>query len=171
MGNVTEQALNYLSRRALTSYELKKRLLDKGFSQEEVLAAVERLEEWGYLNDRHYALAYCNSHRERHSRRKIREDLRWRGLDLTLIEQVLAEVYSPEDELSTCISLAEKAWREVKRQKSKNSDQGPELTPPLFKAQQQKVVRKLLQKGYPTPLVYEVIKKISGQQFDEIDNE
>ena len=52
-----EQALVLLSRRDYTCQGLTAALAKKGYTETEIRMAVEKLMDWGYLNDRAYAAA------------------------------------------------------------------------------------------------------------------
>ena len=114
--NVREVAVDCLSRRALTHYELETRLKEKGFENSEIHETLERLEKLGYLNDQELALTVSQNRLKRYSRRRVLQDLQNRGLAPHLIEQALGCNYSSHDEFQQCLALAKQWWiREGKR--------------------------------------------------------
>jgi len=105
-----EVALDCLSRRALTHYELETRLKEKGYESSEINAVLERFLEWGYLNDQEIALTYSESRLKRYSRRRVQQDMQNRGLVPQLIEQALGATYSSDDEFQQCLVFAKRWW-------------------------------------------------------------
>jgi regulatory protein len=156
-----DAALDSLSRRALTNFELETRLSDKGFDSQEILRVMEKLREYGYLNDEELALNYSKSRLKRYSRRRVGLDMQNRGISKHLIDQVLGEVYSSDEESQQCLSLAEKWWiQEVHRWQEKVSKEPTKKSLPLELWVQQRVARKLILRGYPSDMVRNVISEI-----------
>ena len=58
-GSALDSALRSLTRRSHSRWELKTKLIQKGFPKEEIKAALDRLTELGYLNDQNFAMDYC----------------------------------------------------------------------------------------------------------------
>jgi len=98
-----DSAVRSLTRRNHSRWELKTKLMQKGFPNEEIKTALNRLTELGYLNDQNFAYDYCH-HRLKQSprgRKLLSIELKKRGLPRDLIEQVLDNIYKeiPEDNL------------------------------------------------------------------------
>ncbi|MGE4273133.1 MAG: regulatory protein RecX [Desulfitobacterium sp.] len=162
MKGALETALTYLSRRILSRYELVQRLTRKGFSEQEIDSALERLLEWGYINDQEYARVYCRSKQTNHSKKKISCDLKGRGIQEHIVEQVFQENYQPEQEKELCLKHAQKIWAEESRrwensyQHKKSYEKIPREV--FLKL---KVGQKLMQKGYPQEMVQQIIERVS----------
>lgn len=168
MKSALEQALASLSRRALTRHELVKRLAAKGYSEEQIQEALQKVTEWGYIDDRRLAFDICQTRQERNSRRRISEDLRLRGIEATIVEQAL-QTYPVEEEFRSCFALAEQFWHQEKarlereQNRSKNRPQRkPGLQPGLLL--QQRVGRKLMYRGYSYELIHDVLRQIAGKE-------
>ncbi|MEL7361576.1 MAG: RecX family transcriptional regulator [Bacteroidota bacterium] len=106
------KALDYLSYKARTSTEVRRKLRDTGFSEDAVEEAVARMEELGYLDDEAYAKAYA---RGRFSGRgygpqRIRTDLMKRGLDRRVIDAALEEFAEPDDLYEAALRHGQKRW-------------------------------------------------------------
>ncbi len=159
-----EVALDCLSRRALTHYELETRLKEKGYESSEISAVLERLLEWGYLNDQELALMYSSSRLNRYSRRRVKQDMQNRGLEPQLIEQALEASYSRNDEFQQCLTLAKRWWvQENNRWEHKNAvDHNPKKRIPRELSVGQKVARKLVQRGYPSDMIRNVLSHIDN---------
>jgi len=165
MKSALEAALRGLSRRAYTHWELAKLLGGKGFSPEEIAEACERLVEWGYLDDCRYARQYAHYRAWQQTRRQLSAGLARRGVDAAIVQDVLAEVYPPEQEMENCRNMAQKLWREemvrLDRQLARQGtfaaagseaeDQADEAQM-LFQARV-RVGRKLARRGYPAHVI------------------
>ncbi|WP_042331343.1 RecX family transcriptional regulator [Desulfosporosinus orientis] len=164
-----EAALDCLSRRALTYYELETRLKNKGYNDGEINPVLEKLLEWGYLNDQELTLAYAKSRLKRFSRRRVQQDLLNRGLAPELIDQALKEVYSSADEYQQCLAFAEQWWlQEEKSWEHKNSSEKTRPKIPRELWIKQKIFRKLSQRGYSSEMVRSVLAEIH-EDGDEDD--
>lgn len=164
MKTALDAALSYLSRRLLTRFEMIQRLRLKGYSPDEVEKALERLTEWGYLNDREYALAYIRSKQASYSKKRIEVELSRKGIEEELIEGVLEELYLPSQERVLCSQQAAKMWsEELRRWESSYQYRTSYAKVPRKVFLKQKVGQRLLQKGYSLELVHNVIDEITGR--------
>lgn len=98
------RAFNLLSAKPRSIAELRERLLEKKWAEEEVVARViARLQELGYLNDEQFAEQYANSRLATKplGRSRLRRDLQRKKISAQDADQALNEVYSEhrEDEL------------------------------------------------------------------------
>jgi regulatory protein len=83
--------LTALSRRSHSTSEIVAILKNKGFEEEAVGEAIERLTQDGYLNDERYAQNLAKTYRDRaKSALYIRHKLRERGLDDNVINHALS---------------------------------------------------------------------------------
>ena len=156
-----EVALNCLTRRALTHYELETRLKQKGYESTEVDEVLEKMEKIGYLNDQELALTISQNRLKRYSRRRVLQDLQNRGLGPEAVEQALELTYSSEAEFQQCLTLAKQWWvREGQRWDRLIQQDRAKKPLPRELALQQKVVRKLVQRGYPTEMVRHVLSHL-----------
>lgn len=156
-----DAALDCLSRRALTYYELETRLKKKGYDSSDIKPVLEKLLQWGYLNDQELALMYSQSRLKRYSRRRVQQDMQNRGLDQQLIEQALEAAYSSKDEFQQCLTLAERWYAEEdKRWEHKYAAEVNRRTIPRGLWVRQRVIRKLVQRGYSSDMVRSVLSQI-----------
>ena len=156
-----EVAVDCLSRRALTHYELETRLLEKGYESLEVNEVLEKMEEFGYLNDQELALTVSQNRLKRYSRRRVLQDLQNRGLVPQVIEQALTSTYSSDAEFQQCLTLAKRWWvQEDKRWEQKIHEKHSKRSVPRELWLQQKVAQKLVQRGYPSDTVRNVLYQI-----------
>ena len=156
-----EVAVDCLSRRALTHYELETRLKGKGYESSEVNEVLEKMEKLGYLNDQELALTVAQNRLKRYSRRRVLQDLQNRGLVSPVIEQALGSAYSSDAEFLQCLTLAKRWWvQEGKRWDQRIHQDRTKKSLPLELSLQQKVARKLVQRGYPSEMVRNVLYQI-----------
>lgn len=167
-----EVALDCLARRALTYCELETRLKEKGYESTEINGVLERLLELGYLNDQELALTFSKDRLKRYSRRRVQQDLRNRGLEPELIEQALGSTYSSDDELQQCLAVAKRWWaQEGKRWEQRIHQDRTQKSLPRELSLQQKVARKLVQRGYPSDMVRYVLYQLQTINNEDKSNE
>lgn len=158
-----EVAINCLSRRSMTRYELESRLKEKDFHDSEVNKTILRLEEWGYLNDQELALSVCQSRLKRYSRRRVINDLQKRGLSSQMIEHALELNYASKDEYQQCLALAERWWSDEEKRWEQGLQSGRIKKPITRKLWlQQKVSRKLVQRGYPSDMIWNALSQLDN---------
>ncbi|MFZ3101510.1 MAG: regulatory protein RecX [Desulfitobacteriaceae bacterium] len=157
-------ALDILSRRSVTQYEMEKRLQDKKIAPKESAEIILKLIEWGYINDFRLAMDYCQRRSGRHSRLKIRQDLWLRGLDKILVDEVLDNSYTLEQELQLCMKLAQQILdRESQRFAKQTACNKAYNKIPQDIFLQHKVGAKLARLGYP----YEMINEVLSNSINE----
>lgn len=165
-----EVAVDCLSRRALTHCELETRLKEKGYGSSEVNEVLEKMEKLGYLNDQELALTVSQSRLKRYSRRRVLQDLQNRGLEPQVIEQALESTYSSDDEFQQCLTLAKRWWVQAsKRWDQRIHEKHSKRSVPRELWFQQKVAQKLVQRGYPSDMVRNVLYQIKtiNNGYDE----
>lgn len=103
-------AFNYLSYRDRTEQEVRRKLQEKAYREATIDQVVERLYALNYLDDADYAVRYARERFERkgYGPRRIRRELRRRGVGRHDIEDAAAEVFDPEKALDNARSHAQK---------------------------------------------------------------
>ena len=104
-GDLRERALRLLARREHSRAELARKLGQAGFVQHDIEALLDEFEEKNWLSDRRFAESYVADHRARAGSVKLAYDLRQRGVDEAVIEDVLSENRDSE------IERAREVWR------------------------------------------------------------
>jgi regulatory protein len=102
---VRDAALNLVSYRARTRRELERRLRQKGFAPNRIAACLDRLEERGFVNDAAVAAAFVRDrlrHRPR-GRSRLSSELRAKGVDTEVAEDVIARVFDEEETSDVCL--------------------------------------------------------------------
>ncbi|PYV43697.1 MAG: hypothetical protein DMG06_09650 [Acidobacteria bacterium] len=103
-------ALKKLSLRPYPTAELRQKLLNGSGDKALVDTIIQRLTASGYLEDRRYIELFVQStgNRKLYSRFRIESELRARGLEPALIDQVLNEVYPLADDSAQLVRALEK---------------------------------------------------------------
>lgn len=92
--------MRLLAARDRTSAELTGLLAAKGFDEAESRAAVDRLKEEGYLNDRRFAVAWARGRVQTKPMGPYRlsRELEIKGIDVELVREVLEDIYEQGEE-------------------------------------------------------------------------
>lgn len=141
MGDCKDKALDLVGRRPHFRRELQHKLLNRGYSPEKVGEALEDLARLGLLDDLQHArdLAAGSMTRKGFGPRRIRLELRRRGVEEAIAETVVAEVFEdPGEELRR--ALAAVGERETDRRSDAD-----------------RLARKLDRKGYSKGVILRVL--------------
>ncbi|HEX6674099.1 MAG TPA: regulatory protein RecX [Actinomycetes bacterium] len=107
MAKAKDAALRLLEVRARSRGELEQRLARRGFDEEVVAAALDRLADAGLVDDAAFAVAYAESRSARGAdARVIASELRDRGVASGLAEQVTDAVVPAEEQAERCRQVA-----------------------------------------------------------------
>lgn len=92
-------ALSFLGERARSRKEVEQRLQQREFSPESIQQTLERLQREGYLNDASFGQQWVanRQHFRPRSERALRYELRRKGMDATVIDEVLEQAEIDED--------------------------------------------------------------------------
>lgn len=112
------KASDLLATRLHSKNELRLKLLKRGYSSDAILLALEKLEEYGYINDREFALLFVQSN-AKHSKQMLKNKLATKGVSAETIDDALSKV-SADDELENAIKLAEKYLKNKNFEDNKN---------------------------------------------------
>lgn len=113
VSNAWNTACRWLGYRPRTESEIRKRLLQAGYSETVVTEAIRRLTEYRYLDDRRLAEALVEEQKRRgiFGRAVLRQRLRGRGIDAALADEVVGEALQGVDELEEALALAGKRMK------------------------------------------------------------
>lgn len=146
-------AISVLSRGSKSEKELKLKLSDKGYDDESINTAIEKLKANKYINDDDYCKKFINDkiNISKYGKRRIKEALINKGIDRELIEKNISYV-SQDDETKIAYALAEKKLKSLTDAE------------PIKK--KMKISSFLLNKGFD----YEIVNKISSKLL-KVENE
>ena len=102
--------MRLLTARDRTSVELARLLTIKGFARTESRAAIDRLKEEGYLNDRRVATAWARGRLQTKPMglHRLSKELETKGVEAPLVREVLKEVYEEGEEPAARRAMASK---------------------------------------------------------------
>lgn len=142
------RAILLLSYRARSIRETSDRLEKAGFSPDVIDEAIDELKRIGYLDDEAFAQSWVRSRMDSnlYGSRRIRQELKLKGIPDDMISDRLEENTSTEDEYKRAIKLAES-----KLPSYKGLD-----TNTTFR----RLSQFLLRRGYSPSIVYDVCKSI-----------
>ncbi len=100
------KAMELLLARNRSEAELRKRLLEGEYSEEETQAAIDYVASYGYLNDRAFAEQYAASRKNTNGKMAIARELRIKGISEEIIGDVLLEL--PDDETEVISGILRK---------------------------------------------------------------
>ena len=125
-----DAAADMLGRRAYSSFDLSKKMVEKGYSKEVAQDTIDKLIEYGYLNDAEYAVRYTKILEERgKGNLYIKEKLKQSGI---------AEMPETGDELERALALLPKLEGKTPEQ----------------------IGRRLLGLGFTPSVVYKILAKL-----------
>ncbi len=152
-------ALRALTRRPQSTAELKKSLIKRAEDPGVVSRVIARLKDFGYLDDRRFALEYA-SYRSRvkhYGKFRVSRELRSKGLPNEYIEAAIAEVCGGRDEAE--------AVRERIQRKLRNASR------PYSEKTMRKVYQALLRAGYSSDIIANELYKLSKINVADLNPE
>jgi regulatory protein len=144
-----DYAIKALGRHMRTESELRRQLTSRAEPGERgeaaMRAVIARLKENHYLNDASYAETYTRLRQENEKlgARRVRNDLRQKGLRSELIEKTLAASYSATNEETL-------ARQHLERKRIKKPSNEKETA---------RVMRRLVAAGFSTGVIYKILRQ------------
>ena len=144
-------ALNLLSRRALSSTECRDRLLARQHSEDNVDEAIARLVENGSLDDKRLAQAHARTAVEIKGRGRLRvvRELQARGVDKEVAAEAVGEVFGEKDERSLVARALQKKLRGRPR--------------PADAAEYARLYQYLMRQGFTPAVVVEALRSMRSK--------
>lgn len=170
-----QEAINILSRRQVTAYQLDGRLQKKGYDQHEIDSVIAKLIAWNYLNDLEYALAFSKSRSGKYSRSRIKRELLQAGVAPGLIENALEDTYTEAAEYQNCLRLAQKFLQQESAKWLRKSEslslkpsgldqrrQSRDIEPEIIL--KKKIADRLLNRGYSVSTVLKAVTQLMEEK-------
>ncbi|HIG53635.1 MAG TPA: regulatory protein RecX [Candidatus Latescibacteria bacterium] len=152
-----DAAYNYLSYRARSVKEVRDKLAQKEFAEETIEQAVNDLQRQKLLNDREFARRFVEARLGRaNGSRKLAQELRRKGIETEIIDEVLGEFAATLDSEERAIGLLGKqAWRYrgLERDKAKR-----------------RMLGFLARRGYDAQMARSAVDKV-WQELQELEDE
>lgn len=144
------KALKYLERSYKTEKQIEDYLIKKEYSPRVIARIMKFLIEYAFVNDNRYAKLYVESRIKREGKTKIRFDLTKKGIEESLIEEVLNNC-EEKDEKSGAYNIALKKAKILFDKKEED-----------FKIKK-KLYDLLMRKGYGNDIINSVINQIMDE--------
>ena len=152
-----DAAYNYLSYRARSVKELREKLVQKEFAEEIIEQVVDDLQRQKLLNDREFARRFVEARLGRaNGSRKLAQELRRKGIETEIIDEVLGEFAATLDSEERAVGLLGKqAWRYrgLERDKAKR-----------------RMLGFLARRGYDAQMARSAVDKV-WQELQELEDE
>lgn len=140
-------ALRIIERSYKTEKELKEKLIEKGYGNEEIEKVFDFLREYKLMNDESYTKMYVKDRMKTQGRSKIKYALKQKGVDEESIDVALDSI-DENEEKEIALDLAKKKYNVlIKRESDKYK---------LWN----KLCRFLVGRGYDYSLAKEVVRKV-----------
>jgi regulatory protein len=151
-----DRAVNLLAYKPRSAKELRERLLEKDWTNEEIVDSVlEKLKEYNYLNDENFAreLAASKLRQKPMGARVLKQKLALRKLDKETVDEAIEQAFeeAPEEEIIK-LSVAKRL-----RLKGK----------PETREDAKKFYDYLLRQGFSYDLVSQKMREMKSEDFDE----
>lgn len=142
------QALNTISHSMKTERELRQKLKDKKFSDAAIEHAIQKVKNYGYIDDSSYVVSYIQSKAMPNGwgEQKIISMLLKKGIDMQLVKDKIAECYSEEDMEDNAMNVARKYYAKLKGEDSRKN--------------KQKLYGHLISKGFKYDIASSVCRKL-----------
>lgn len=143
-----DKAVSYLSK----SLKTKKQIIDyvKNYGYNDIIIeyVVEKLEEYGYINDISYTQRYISTYLGQIGKKKIEYELLKRGIEKEVVQKALTEIETPQEEVE-----------KVLRKKLGDRE--------LTSKDKEKVMRYMIGKGFSYEEIKRAIQKVQNGGDDE----
>ena len=94
------KTVNYLKASLKTKKQVREYLHKKEYNKVTIDYCVAKLEEYGYISDRQYAMSYINTYRNKYGIMRLKGNLVAKGVDKTLVDECIAEAMEENPESS-----------------------------------------------------------------------
>ena len=149
-----DKASEYLANRMYSKRELFDKLYKKGYQKDNIIKAIEKLEEYHYVDDELFAKQFVEQN-SKLSKKILECKLKQKGVSSDIVDEVVCLV-KEDDEYQNCLAFAEKYA------KSKDLSKESAL---------QKMYASLARRGFSFDLIKRVCLKIAnGLDIDDFEN-
>lgn len=145
------KGIDIVSRRLHSEKEVRDKLKDKEYAPRTIDKTIEKLKEYGYINDGDFLENYLSFKGTTQGPRKLKYDLSRKGINDQLIENALEHL--KEDEFSSCMSLA--------TQRLNSLNESLEMS-----KKYRRLAGFLERKGYGFGVIKEVLRELGLRPYD-----
>lgn len=146
-----DRALSVLEKSMKTEKGVHDFLMQKGYPEECVERSIEKLKEYGYINDEFFTESYIKTYSFSKGKKKIKYELISKGVDKQIIDEKLADLIEEDEEIESCKRLAKKYLKnKVIDEKTRN-----------------KLSNHLAGKGFGYDVISKVVRDVIKEAEDE----
>jgi regulatory protein len=150
-----QRAVKLLAAKPRSVAELRERLLERCSSKAVVETVIERLREYGYLDDEKFALGYASSkvRQQPIGRRRLEQSLAQKKVDRAVADEALDQIFAETSEEE----LLDRAVTKRVRLRGR----------PKTRAEAKSLFDYLLRQGFPFEMVGDKVRALSRTELDE----
>ena len=146
-----EKGIFLISLKDRTKKEVRLKLEEKFWNKNAVLKAIEKLEEFGYLNDLNYAISYIES--KTYGKNRISYNLFQKGIDRSTVEKAYFTLYKKKEENIDDVKLKKLIDKNSRKINSSNSRDEKKLK------EEQKLIQYLARQGFSLDKIFKKLKE------------
>ena len=146
-----EKGIFLISLKDRTKKEVRLKLEEKFWNKNAVLKAIEKLEEFGYLNDLNYAISYIES--KTYGKNRISYNLFQKGIDRSTVEKAYLILYEEKEENIDDVKLEKLIDKNSRKINSSNSRDEKKLK------EEQKLIQYLARQGFSLDKIFKKLKE------------
>ena len=145
-----EKGIFLISLKDRTKKEVRLKLEEKFWNKNAVLKAIEKLEEFGYLNDLNYAISYIES--KTYGKNRISYNLFQKGIDRSTVEKAYLTLDEEKEENIDDVKLKKLIDKNSRKINSSNSRDEKKLK------EEQKLIQYLARQGFSLDKIFKKLK-------------
>ena len=146
-----EKGIFLISLKDRTKKEVRLKLEEKFWNKNAVLKAIEKLEEFGYLNDLNYAISYIES--KTYGKNRISYNLFQKGIDRSTVEKAYLTLDEEKEENIDDVKLGKLIDKNSRKINSSNSRDEKKLK------EEQKLIQYLARQGFSLDKIFKKLKE------------
>ena len=146
-----EKGIFLISLKDRTKKEVRLKLEEKFWNKNAVLKAIEKLEEFGYLNDLNYAISYIES--KTYGKNRISYNLFQKGIDRSTVEKAYLALDEEKEENIDDVKLEKLIDKSSRKINSSNSRDEKKLK------EEQKLIQYLARQGFSLDKIFKKLKE------------
>ena len=146
-----EKGIFLISLKDRTKKEVRLKLEEKFWNKNAVLKAIEKLEEFGYLNDLNYAISYIES--KTYGKNRVSYNLFQKGIDKSTVEKAYLALDEEKEENIDDVKLKKLIDKNSRKINSSNSRDEKKLK------EEQKLIQYLARQGFSLDKIFKKLKE------------
>ena len=149
-----EKGIFLISLKDRTKKEVRLKLEEKYRNKAAILRAIEKLEEFGYLNDLDYAMSYIES--RTYGKNRISYNLFQKGIDKDIVEKAYLALEEEREENVEDVKLEKLIEKKGKKVNVNNERDEKKIK------EEQKLIQYLARQGFSLDKIFKKLKEYKG---------